>query len=245
VIAVIDAGNTRLKWGLRDGDVWRARGALSHVELPQLPALLGEWSGVGELLACSVAGAAVEAAITSAAAAAGLPLQWFRSTAACAGVRNGYARPEQLGADRWAALVGAWGLLGTSCLVVSAGTATTVDLLLAEGDGARFAGGVILPGFELMRDALARNTARLPQAAGAFAPQPDNTDDAIVSGCLHAQAGAIERLYRQLPAAAPCLLAGGGAERLQPLLALPVQRVDDLVLLGLTRAAALRSAAGG
>lgn len=237
MIAVIDAGNTRVKWGVWDAAGWQARGALGHHELAELAGLAAQWGPAPRVVACSVAGAAVDAAIADAVAGVGGTLRWFRATAACAGVRNGYAQPGQLGADRWAALIGAWDLLGADCLVVCAGTATTVDVLRAEAGRAVFAGGVILPGFDLMCDALARHTARLPRAQGSWVAWPDNTDDAITSGCLHAQAGAIERLHRQAGGACPVLLTGGGSDRLAPLLALPLRQVDDLVLRGLLCAA--------
>lgn len=237
MMVVIDAGNTRVKWGVWAGMDWQVRGALGHDALDQLPAIAAGWGRAPHVVACSVAGDAVEASINAAVSAAAGRLDWFRSQPACAGLHNGYARPAQLGADRWAALVGAWALVGSDCLVVSAGTATTVDLLRVEGGQARFVGGVILPGFDLMRDALARNTARLPQARGDWVDWPDNTDDAIVSGCLQAQAGAIERLHGQAGGTCPVLLTGGGAERLAPRLAVPLRRYDDLVLRGLVHAA--------
>lgn len=245
MIVVVDAGNTRVKWGVREAGAWVARGVLDHADLSGLEAALGPWARARALVACSVADAAVGAAVEAAAEAIGVRVHWVRAEAACAGVSNGYARPEQLGADRWAAALGAWGLLGQSCLVVSAGTATTVDFLVAEAGGARFAGGVILPGVDLMCAALATQTARLPRAKGRCVPWPDNTDDAIATGCLQAQAGAIERLHRQLPPGAPCLLAGGAAAAVMPLLDLPVRRVDDLVLLGLLRVAAAKGIAPG
>ena len=49
-----------------------------------------------------------------------------------------------------------------------------------------------------MRASLARNTAQLPLAEGEFSSAPRTTMDAIVSGCLHAQIGAIERMFRAL-----------------------------------------------
>ncbi len=114
-------------------------------------------------------------------------------------MRNLYENPERLGADRWAALIGARALHPHACVVVTAGTATTVDLLSAAGD---FLGGLILPGVELMQQALARGTAQLPLADGRFALQPRRTVDAIRSGCLQAQAGAVERMFRQIADAA-------------------------------------------
>ena len=81
------------------------------------------------------------------------------------GVRSSYAEPAQLGADRWAALIGARRRYAGPCAVVNAGTTMTVDALSAEGI---FLGGFIVPGLELMREALARNTAQLKAQDGRF-----------------------------------------------------------------------------
>ncbi len=231
-VIAVDAGNTRIKWGVHDGRAWLAQGALDTGAAGNLAELAGAWPQDAPIAVCNVAGAAVESALDACFAARRGPLRWLRASAAACGVENRYERPETLGADRWAALIGARGLVAGACLVVSAGTATTVDLLDADGV---FQGGAILPGYELMRRALAGNTAQLPLAEGRYAEPPRNTQDAIVSGCLHAQAGAIERLYRQLPAGAPCLLTGGAAPLLADRLDLPLRRVDNLVLEGLRR----------
>ena len=84
---------------------------------------------------------------------------------------------------------------------------------------------------------LSGNAAQLPLAEGHWQAQPRNTHDAIVSGCLQAMAGAVERLHRQLPPEAPCVLSGGTADLLAPLLEMPVLRLDNLVLEGLARVA--------
>jgi type III pantothenate kinase len=118
--------------------------------------------------------------------------------------------------------------------VVTAGTATTVDVL--RGDG-RFVGGVILPGLELMKCSLARNTAALPLARGRFSAEPRNTADAIETGCVLAQAGAIERAFATMEHGAACVLAGGAARRIARHLSIPVRLVDNLVLEGLVRIA--------
>lgn len=243
MILLLDAGNTRLKWGLRQSGAWRARGALERERIADLAHALRQSLSAGEglqrILFCNVAGPEVAVAVAQALAPLSPGLENFTATPAVAGVRNGYARPAQLGADRWAALLGAWNLERRPCLVVSAGTALTVDVLLddPETGGAYFAGGCILPGFDLMRASLNRHTAHLPLASGNFEALPRNTDDAIVSGCLNALAGAVERLYRQLPAGSPCLLSGGGSALLEACLdpALPLRQVDYLVLEGLAR----------
>lgn len=234
MILCLDAGNTRLKWGLREGRAWRVQGACALDDIGGIAALLPAVSE--DILACNVAGDAVAQRIEDIVAPFGVPLAWFRSSASCCGVLNGYDNPAQLGADRWAALVGARGLHEGDALVVMAGTATTIDVLAADG---RFRGGLILPGLELMQKALARNTAGLPEARGAYRDLPTNTDDAIVSGALQATLGAIERMACRLAQTDfRVILSGGAAEALAPHLDLPQLRVDNLVLEGLARAAA-------
>ncbi|MRR10348.1 type III pantothenate kinase [bacterium] len=237
MILCLDCGNTRVKWGLWQGHGWEARGYWLTADLAARCPNLGASRPIAEIVACNVAGAVVEERI----AAWGLPLRWCRAEARQAGVSNGYDNPAQLGADRWAALIGARSRHEGPCLVVNAGTATTIDVLSAEG---HFEGGLILPGLDLMRSSLARGTAGLPEARGAFALRPTNTDDAIESGCLAATLGAIERMFAPLAAEQPeggvealCLVSGGAAPALLPHLTLPRRAVENLVLEGLARIA--------
>jgi len=229
-ILCLDAGNSRLKCGLFDGKRWRMQGALDYDAFDDLVAELS--AAPARIVACNVAGDAVRQRIEALAARLGCPLDWLTSSASACGVRNAYDNPAQLGADRWAALIGARSLHAGPAVVVMAGTATTVDAL--DGDG-RFRGGLILPGLALMRAALARNTAGLPHAAGHYQAMPTNTDDAIVSGAIHATLGAIERMRATLGEDALCLLSGGAAGELVPHLELPQRQIDNLVLEGLAR----------
>ena len=235
----LDAGNTRLKYGVHDGRAWRAQGALDHAETERLLALLMTLPPT-RIVACNVAGEAMRARIEARASQLNVPLSWLRANAAVGDLRNGYDMPAQLGADRWAALIAARALGDGATVVVLAGTATTIDLLAADGG---FQGGLILPGLTLMRQSLARHTADLPEARGVFRERPTNTDDAIVSGALHATLGAIERMRAQLGSATQCLVSGGAAAALLPHLALPARQVEHLVLEGLRRYAAIIPAA--
>jgi len=230
MILCLDAGNTRLKYGLFDGAGWHKQRALDYPQLDDLPARLREKPA--RIVACNVAGEEVRLRIEALAEQIGVPLDWLTSSFAACGVSNGYDNPRQLGADRWAALIAARALHEGPCVVVMAGTATTIDALDANG---LFRGGLILPGLTLMRAALARNTADLPHAAGHYEPQPTNTDDAIVSGAIHATLGAIERMRATLGADALCLLSGGAAAELAPHLDPPQRLIDNLVLEGLAR----------
>ena len=226
----LDAGNSRLKCGLHDGSGWRLQRVLNHDAFDDLVAELPERPT--RIVACNVAGEAMRLRVEALAGRLALPLDWLTSSAAACGVTNAYDTPEQLGADRWAALIAAHALHVGPSVVVMAGTATTIDLLEASG---RFRGGLILPGLTLMRTALARNTADLPNAAGQYREQPTNTDDAIVSGAIHATLGAIERQRVTLGREAVCLLSGGAAAELAPHLNPPCRLIDNLVLEGLAR----------
>jgi type III pantothenate kinase len=229
-VLCVDCGNTRLKWGLREGSTWLERRVATLAEFDALQA------DVERIVACNVGGIPPRLAVEALAARLGVPVEWVRSRAEQCGVVNGYAHPEQLGADRWAALIGARALCRGDCLVVMCGTATTIDVLSADG---RFQGGVILPGLSMMHAALAAGTADLPAAQGEYRDLPTNTFDAIATGCLHATVGAIERMARQLPTGAQCLLSGGAAGTGSSRLTLAHRVVENLVLDGLAVIAAI------
>ena len=236
-ILLVDAGNTRVKWALADTlatpGQWLAHGAVLHAELATL-----DWRDLGAAgaLVSNVAGAALGAQL--AALLAPLPVTWFASVPALAGVTNGYRNPAQLGCDRFAAAIGARALMpGRALVVATCGTATTIDAITPDGV---FEGGMILPGLALMAGALARNTAQLPQVEPGTALPPtfaDNTLDAIVSGCINAQAGAIERAVAAHHAH-DCIVSGGAAGYIVPALAIPHSVRENLVLTGLHAAAA-------
>jgi len=233
MMLAVDAGNTRVKWGLHDGAGWHAWGALPNRDAARLRERVAHAS-IERAIIANVAGDAVARALTDALDGHVGDLIWARSQPRQCGVRNGYDDPAQLGVDRWIALIGARFAHQGPCLVVMAGTATTVDVLDADG---LFRGGLILPGIDLMRETLARNTAQLGLAAGVVCELPRNTADAIASGCMQAQLGAVERqfsLIRGDPQAL-CLIGGGAGHVLYERLPIPRRLVENLVLEGLIR----------
>jgi len=247
MLLLVDAGNTRVKWALAadapgngiDAGDWVTHGAVPHAELERLPAAwLGH--GITRAIISNVAGPAMRAELEALLAALlpDLAPAWFVSVPALAGLRNGYRNPGQLGSDRFAAALGARTLApGQALVVATCGTATTVDAVSADGV---FIGGMILPGVGLMLGALARGTAQLPQVATGELPAvfADNTQDAILSGCLSAQAGAIERACAA-HGAALCIVSGGAADHVAPLLSVPYRLLDNSVLVGLHAAASV------
>ena len=234
MILCIDSGNSRIKWAVHADGAWRESAAVDHAETAKMADLPCRLPMPARVMLANVAGDAAGTAIRHALAPWLPVLREVESTAAAGGVTNLYDNPARLGVDRWCALIGARAITTVPCVVVMAGTATTVDTL--DGDG-RFLGGLILPGLDLMRRSLARDTAALPLAAGKHTPYPRCTDDAIVSGCIEAQAGAIERACARLEPGALCLLSGGAADAIGEHLKVPYRRVGNLVLEGLLRLA--------
>jgi len=252
---LIDLGNTRIKWAL-------LRGSRPG---RQKAAPVGHWSAferalralrrIGSVQVVSVAGAKEERALRIALQRCGLPRPRFvRSSAALAGVTNGYRNAWQLGADRWVAAIGAWHLAGRRAVcAVSVGTALTIDVVDARG---QHRGGLIAPGPALMVHSLLRDTHGIAKRAAlatgrratrgarstAIRPLADNTRDAIELGSLTAAAGLIDRTVtavRVAMGARPLvLLTGGGAAPLAPLLATKHLACVELVLHGLAVIAA-------
>ena len=159
MILAIDAGNSRVKWGWHDGRQWANLATVSLIEFAAASHDINPFAATHEeperIVISNVAGdGAHELLVNWTSIFEAEPL-WLRGEAERCGVRNGYEEPERLGSDRWAALIAARAVHGGPGLVVNAGTATTADMLSAEGE---FLGGIILPGVELMRFVLHDHT---------------------------------------------------------------------------------------
>jgi type III pantothenate kinase len=206
---LFDVGNTRLKWAAvestqhpsdRQKKLWAYSGSISSNALQSAEARSELADYIAKTLPkpdaigfTCVAGPQAIANVQS------LFPQWndlawkqLAGNSAYQGMRTLYQDPEKLGADRWAAVIGARALSNTNTLIVNAGTATTIDLLGANGV---HYGGWILPGLSMMQASLSTNTAQLPLAERANTEMGFgiNTNDAIIGGCDAAQIGAISQ----------------------------------------------------
>jgi type III pantothenate kinase len=234
---LLDVGNSRIKWILVEKGVWAQQGVTDRADAAALRETFSALPEPHKILVSNVAGERAAQHVRAACAAWACPVEFVTARAEQCGVRNTYEQPEQLGCDRWAALIAAWHKVHAACLVVTCGTATTVDALSSEGE---FLGGLILPGPDMMQHSLVSGTAQLgrnrsAEAAGGWREFPRSTADAICSGAIQATAGAIRLQFEALSkrGAVHCLLSGGAADRVQPHLNLPLERIDNLVLQGL------------
>jgi type III pantothenate kinase len=232
---LIDAGNSSLKWAVVEGGHWRGQGRFDYADWSALQA---EMTSGSRCFIASVAQPAQAHRLAELLAAAGMIPVWLKAGPDFAGLKNTYQNPRQLGVDRWMGLIAARERSREAVLVVSAGTAMTVDALSADG---RFLGGVIVPGAMLMRQSLLKGTAQVAETAGKWEAFPRNTADAVQSGVVAALCGAIQlqfaRLSEAVGAAPTCLLTGGDAGMLLPHLNVPVVHAPALILEGIDRVA--------
>jgi type III pantothenate kinase len=268
---LIDAGNSRVKWALIDGNGAPTHsGAFTHGGLmvksigdPLVAEHEPDWSALPpprSAWVSNVAGEAVARRVDTLLDThwPRLPRTTIRAMPEQCGVCNGYAVPGSLGSDRWAGMIGARAAFPDEDLLIATfGTATTLEALRKDGT---FMGGLIAPGWSLMMRSLGEHTAQLPtldavrargllDAAGAARRGPffaTDTPHSLSAGCTLAQAGLIERMWRDLQdewrVPVRLVVSGGAADEVASTLKVPHTRHDSLVLSGLALIAAEDSA---
>ncbi len=241
---LIDIGNTRIKWAFDSGNDLQDVGEALHRDMPAAAAMafVSELTETPDaIFAVNVAGIELEKGLQQAVAGRfGVPLQMVRTSGQCGDVTNGYISIEQLGADRWAALVGAWHQCRGSAVVVDVGTAITIDLVAADG---RHLGGIIVPGIDLMRAALNSDTSDISGFAGnSKGPVPGHdwfgrdTLSAVQRGTLFNARAVIEQAIEEFAGEGntpAVFVTGGDALLVTPLISVPVEHRPLLVLEGL------------
>lgn len=248
MILELDCGNTLIKWRLlgSDGSLAVAGGVVGSDE-ELLQAVQGMSAAPLVCRLVSVRSDEETARLVGALEQAfSIQCHCARPALELAGVRNGYEQYERLGLDRWLALVAAYRLSRTACLVLDLGTAVTADFVAADG---QHLGGFICPGMPLMRSQLRTHTRRTryadteaAQALGSLCPGR-STAEAVERGCSLMLQGFVQS---QLTLAAELLgesyevfLTGGDAVLVRAML--PHARVmPDLVFVGLAIACPLR-----
>ena len=237
---LLDGGNSQLKWAWVENGTFSEVGRAPYRDLTQLGE---EWLQFADedvkIVGCAVCGsvkkAMVEEQLTH-------PVEWLSSMPQALGIRNHYRRPEEHGSDRWFNALGSRRFTQNACVVVSCGTAVTTDALTEDN---HYLGGTIMPGFHLMKEAMALKTANLNRPIGKVYPFPTTTPNAIASGMMDAVCGALMMMHGRLKdktgggKPVDIIITGGGAGRVVQ--ALPesfvhdnqVKIVDNLVIHGL------------
>ncbi len=194
------------------------------------------------VLAANVAGVAAGEAISAAIQKKfSLPVVFAAARESQGSLRNGYRDFQQLGVDRWLAMVAACQLHAEPLCIVDVGTAITIDFVDATG---QHLGGLIAPGLDVMEESLYRDTGEVRIAAAPSEFSGDATDSwpardtgtAVRQGSCTATIGMIEHSMQWLQERYGCgrlVLTGGSAQRLRPFLDESVDYQPMLVLEGL------------
>jgi type III pantothenate kinase len=128
------------------------------------------------------------------------------------GMRIATRNPQEVGADRIVNAVAAYEQYGGPCIVADYGTATTFDVISAEGD---YVGGVIAPGIEVSLEAL---TSRAAKLINVELIEPEHvigksTTEALQSGAVYGFAGEAEgvvhAIWAELGERARVIATGG------------------------------------
>jgi type III pantothenate kinase len=181
---LIDIGNTKTKWMLRDHhDIYKHDSFLTedidqdHFEFDD---------AIKKVFISNVAGFEKEAILKIKLKKFSCPVEFIKPQKKYQHFLNGYQEPTTLGADRWLSALSASHHIKKAALIVSVGTAVTIDYVSYDQKKSQhtFEGGVILPGLHLTKNALSNNTADLKNSEGAFKIPPINTGNAIQSGFI-------------------------------------------------------------
>ncbi len=232
-----DLGHTRLKWAWADGLTLSACGSAAYEGAGGYAARLAGGGTPSAVVALSVARDRNEAFARFCEERWGITPLWRGSLREGFGVSSQYEPAGSLGADRFAAVVGARARYpGRPACIVDCGTAITVDALDARGV---FRGGAILPGIAAAARALRGIAPMLvaPEGGADYGPCGRNTGDAVGAGLVLGAAGAVERIFHDqeaiVGAGALLVLTGGDAPRVSPYLTCAHEHLPHLTLEGL------------
>jgi type III pantothenate kinase len=249
MMVLVDIGNTRTKWVVVDEITKEIALNLAHTlkintcfnadisksELAYLAKMALKF------YIANVAGETMKASLVQLLGQNAVKAVFLSATDSACGLINGYENPNQLGVDRWLANLAAYHMVTADCLVVTAGTAITIDAITHSSQKATFIGGSITPGLQVMQTALKANTANLQGEGGTAVHFPTNTVDAIYTGAMLGAIGAIyqqwQNLYTVVKTPPKLIVSGGDAEiiakNMQQDLAKHMIIVDNLVLRGI------------
>lgn len=146
--------------------------------------------------------------------------------------------PAEVGADRLVNAYAAYKLYGGPAIVVDFGTATTFDIIGADGS---YLGGLIAPGIQISADALHEHTAKLPKVKVQL---PKNvigrsTVEALQAGIYYGYIGLVEGIIERLKSrgkgqGSSKIIATGGYAKLISKRTKVFDKIDpDLTLKGL------------
>lgn len=232
---LMDSGNSRLKLARREACGWQNMAALDFDDptlLERFRTLMQEYPFERAFLASVSQGWRAER-MQALLNEIRQPVTRIESMARLGRLRTAYQQPKQLGVDRFLALLAASDTQQNTVLL-SFGTALTVDVLMADG---RHKGGLIAPSPDFQWQHMREYFPGLFESVGRARDLADNTADALATGIEQQLLGMVQRVVQQSFAGQPvCLqVTGGGAEPWLRLLPKPCEFAPDVLFQGMLR----------
>ena len=245
-ILLMDIGNTRIKWGVLEN---RSLSGIESLLTPHSrdfdfkPLFMCLPSDVKSIVASCVLSKETQIKLAeSFSDNFELVVEFIEPKNRFSGLTNGYTNPSKLGADRWAAMIGAHNEFGGNILVVDIGTAITIDYINSEGV---HKGGQILPGLKSFFNILDQSTGSIntkinisDAATKDIKKWGKNTEDAIISGAMSAISSTINDAvfsFNMQGSRPSVILTGGDAIYFKDVFDYSLSYRPNLVLEGLAR----------
>ena len=237
---LIDIGNTKTKWILRDQRKIYQEDSFLTEDIDQDHFFLSY--KIQKIFISNVASFEKEAILKIKLKKFSCPVEFVKPHKKWKHLLNGYQDISSLGVDRWLSALSVCESIQKASLIVSVGTAVTIDYLSFDKKEHQytFEGGVILPGLHLTKNTLSQNTAQLINDDGKFQIPAINTANAIQSGFILSVLGNLKsfvELALSKSSDVHIILSGGDAEFIYQHLTEDLKRYTtikkDLVLDGL------------
>ena len=247
MIALIDIGHTRLKFTMVSTKKEHSAIGIIHSfknELLNVEWLTKHFTGIEKIIIASVASKRLTEFVESWCHENKIECLKVESEKTRFNVCSGYKKPSQLGVDRWLALLAsAQRFPQQPIIVIDAGTATTIDLMNADG---QHLGGWILAGIDSLFDSVTKNTSKVHAKISNEASLHFglNSSDNVNNACWAATIGTIQLAITltksQFNLPVKLIITGGNAKKITKLCEeylpeLSFDHIDELIFYGLQR----------
>jgi type III pantothenate kinase len=238
---LLDIGNSSVNWVLQEQDEFASGGAFSYQKnnfAQDLQENLSLFVKPSDVLVSNVAGAEIFDTLNK-----WIKKQWQQElwqpdvSSRFKELKNSYSDSQQMGIDRWLSMVASWQEHQTALCLVGCGTALTIDVI---DFGGQHLGGYIVPGIELMQRALISSTEQINVAVNnqASLEYAKDTRAAINNGAFLVAVSMIDHVVdkfsNESKCKPKCIISGGMAELIKPLLNYAFEYEPNLVLTGLS-----------
>lgn len=246
MLLVLDVGNTETTIGLFEGEVLSRRWSISTTltrtrdEWAALIKMFLEMAGYSLQELRGIAISSVVPPVDSVLKSAFETYLAMEPLFVVPGIKTGiqilYENPTEVGADRVVNAVAAARLHELPAIIIDFGTATTFDLVSADGN---YLGGVIAPGLGISAEALFTRAAKLPKVELARPKKVvgRSTTASMQSGLYYGYAslteGIVKRIKNECGGVKSVIATGGLANLIAPECPFIDEIDEDLTLKGL------------